>query len=224
MSTSLFPNIYEKEDRRPKTKNGYYLDEVRSSIQKMIRLGKEEECYFWCYELYDSGYWRYLVRILVTISGEDLGLSNPQAMFICMTAYLYFSTVAKEKGEKKRIKCKECGHIEETKGYYKPHLDELGLLISLLCHSPKNRYVDEVTSLIDLKRKQGWRLEVDKVSMDGHTHRGRVRLKNEGVDPEREFYANGAKISRYKSFNKKLEKRVKTELMNLIGFPDLASS
>lgn len=206
---------------RPRTKNGYYTDEVRSALNKAIRRGDEESAFFWAYEFYQLNWWRYLVRTLVTIAGEDIGLANPQAMHMCMTAYLYFTTVAKEKGEKKKFKCKNCGNVEETKGFYRVHWNELGLLISYLCHSPKNRFVDYLTSLIDEKRKRGWRLEIPTEALDSHTRRGRERLKKEELNPDREFYSNGAKVKNHKYFNKQYEKKVKSELMKLLKLDDL---
>lgn len=223
MDATLFSEklVGKGEYNRPVTKGGYYLDEVRSSIQKMIRRGKEEECFFWSYELYDSGMWRYLVRTLVTVAGEDIGMVNPQAMNLCMTSYLYFEHLAKQRGENKKIKCKNCGHVEETKGYYQPHWDELGLLISLLCNSPKNRHVDFYAALMGEKRQRGLKLEVEQVSQDGHTRRGKERQKEEGVSKKREFYSNGAKVVGYKSFNKDKERKVKDELMKTLGLTDL---
>jgi hypothetical protein len=140
-----------------------------------------------------------------------------------MTSYLYFEHLAKQKGEKKKFKCKNCGHIEESKGFYQPHWNELGLLISYLCKSPKNRHVDYITSLTDEKRKQGWKLDVDMVSKDCHTFSGKLRLKKEGINPNIEFYGNGAKVKNYKYFNEKYERKVKSELMKLLKLNELVN-
>ena len=221
MLDTLFPDINNKEKYRPITKNKYYLDEVRSAIQKAIRRSDEMSTMFWAFELYDSGMWRYLLRTLTTIAGEDIGLANPQAMNICMTAYSYFTLLTKEKGEKRKTVCKSCGNVEETKGYYSPNWLELGLLVSYLCHSPKNRHVDNMVNLVSEKRKQGWRLEIPIEALDSHCVRGRERLKNEGISPLREFFERGSKVVRYKPFNKKYEAKIKSELMKIFNLPDL---
>ncbi len=224
MNNPLFPEMNKnKKDYRPRTKNNYYLDEVRSAIQKAVRRSDELSAYFWAFELYESGMWRYLVRILTTISGEDLGLTNPQAMNMCMNAYLYFTALSKEKGEKKKITCRNCGNVEETKGYYAPNRDELGLLVSYLCHSPKNRHVDNMVNLVSEKRKTGWRLEVPIEALDSHCFRGRERLKKEGISPLREFFERGAKVVGYKAFDKKYEQNIKLELMKIFQLPDLSN-
>lgn len=213
-------NFYE----RPMTKGGYFTDEVRSALNKSIRRGDEQAAMFWAMEFYELGWWRYLVRSLTTIAGEDIGLASPQALPMCMTAYLYFTTVAKEKGEKKTHKCSVCNHVDESKGFYQPHWCELGQIISFLCHSPKNRHVDLIVSLVgDKRQKENWRIEVPKEALDSHCVGGRQRLKKEGLDGGREFYANGAKVKNHKYFEEKHEKQVKAELMKLNNLDDLAN-
>lgn len=190
----------------PKTINGYPLDEVRSALQKSIRRGKEWEAYYWSYELYESGMWAYLTRTLVTIAGEDIGLANPQLMPLCMNSYLYWMNIKQ--------------YRDKQKQRYAPHWNELGLLIVLLVRSQKNRYVDLITGLIDKKRKDGWRLKVDEISLDQHTRRGKKLLKEQGKDFDREFYHRGAKTKNHIWVER--EKEVKEELMKELGYPDLA--
>jgi len=209
--------------KRPMTKSGYYTDEVRSALNKAIRRGDEQSAFFWAMEFYELGWWRYLVRTLVTISAEDCGLANPQAFPMCMNAYIYFTTLAKDKGEKKSHKCSNCGNIDESKGYYEPHWCELGQLISFLCHSPKNRHADFITSLVDEKRKRGWRIEIPPEALDSHCVGGRERLKKEGLNADIEFYGNGAKVKNHKYFNEKYERKVKSELMELLKLDELVN-
>lgn len=194
------------EKYEPITVNGYPLDEVRSALQKSIRRGKEWEAFYWSYELYDSGMWAYLVRTLVTISGEDLGLVNPKLMLYCMNSYLYWMNLKQ--------------YRDKQKQRFAPHMNELGLLIALLVRSPKNRYVDLTTSLIDKKRKDGWRLKVDDISLDQHTKRGKELLRKSGKDFDWTFYHLGAKTKRHIWVDG--EKEIKEELMNELGYPDLA--
>ena len=207
---------------RPQTKNGYFTDEVRSALNKSIRRPDEQSAYFWAMELYDLGWWRYLLRSLITICSEDI-FANPAIMQQCMTSYLYFNHVSKEKGEKKSHKCTGCGHVDESKGYYQPQWGELGLLISMMCHSPKNRHVDLIYALVDQKRKNGWRIDIPTEALDAHCIAGKARLKKENLDPDREFYSNGAKVKNHQYFNKPYEKKVKSELMKLLKLDDLAN-
>lgn len=194
------------EKYEPTTINGYPLDEVRSALQKSIRRAKEWEAFYWAYELYDSGMWAYLVRTLTTIAGEDVGLANPQIMLECTTSYLYWMNLKQ--------------YRDKQKQRYAPHWNELGLLVVQLVRSPKNRYVDLITSLIDKKRKDGWRLKVDDISLDQHTKRGKEILRESGKDFDREFYHRGAKTKHH--IWVKGEQEIKEELMNELGYPDLA--
>jgi len=94
--------IQKTSDYEPTTVNGYPLDEVRSALQKSIRRRKEWETFYWAYELYDSGMWAYLVRTLVTIAGEDIGLANPQLMAQCMNSYLYWMNLKQYRDKQKQ--------------------------------------------------------------------------------------------------------------------------
>lgn len=203
------PNDIKKKfpPYRPKTINGYALDEVRSALHKSIRRGKEWEAYFWSFELYDSGMWAYLTRSLVTIAGEDIGLANPHLMTLCMNSYLYWMNLKQ--------------YRDKQKQQYAPHWVELGLLVVLLVRSPKNRYVGLITGLIDKKRKDGWRLKIDDISLDQHTKRGKKLLKEQGKDFLREFFERGAKTKNHIWVDG--EKEVKSEYMKELGFPDLAN-
>ena len=57
----------------PKLIGNYEFDEVASSLQKMIRRGKEYEACYWSYALHQSGFGQYLWRRLSIICCEDIG-------------------------------------------------------------------------------------------------------------------------------------------------------
>jgi len=150
--------------------------------------------------------WAYLVRTLVTIAGEDIGMADPTAMNLCMTAYNYWVNVK--------------AYRDKMKSYYAPHWKELGLLIVYLVRAKKNRYVDLVTTLTDAKRKKGWKLDVPTEALDQHCDRGRQRLQRDNIDADREFYGNGAKTKNHIWIEG--EQQIKKELMELLGYPELS--
>ena len=60
-----------------KMDNGYDLMEVISALQKDIRLGNEEQAFYWALELIPR-YEGYLWRRLLVIVNDDIGIANPQ--------------------------------------------------------------------------------------------------------------------------------------------------
>lgn len=157
------------------TPGGYELSEVRSTVQKMLRQGKEEEAAYWALEFIEGGYWRYLLKTLQCISVEDIGLADPLAIII--------TTAVKEAIEFK---------MGKSKGSFPT--EAIGFIILYLARAKKNREGDDFIEYIKARRKQGWKLEVPEVALDVHCKRGRQRLKEAGVDPNEEFYLRGSKL------------------------------
>lgn len=60
------------------TPNGYFLDEVKSALQKCVRLCYVNDALFWGTELYNMGgpYRTTLINRIVVIMSEDIGVAN----------------------------------------------------------------------------------------------------------------------------------------------------
>ena len=157
------------------TLGGYPLDEVRSSIQKALRVGDEQSAAYWAMEFIEGGYWKYLLKTLQCVSVEDIGLADPWAIVVT-------SAVKKMIGFK----------MEKGKGNFPT--EAIGFLILYLARAPKSRESDDFIEYIQARRKQGWRLKVPEVALDAHCKRGRQRLREAGIDPEEEFYFRGSKL------------------------------
>ncbi|MQY69768.1 MAG: hypothetical protein GH145_02755 [Firmicutes bacterium] len=156
------------------TAGGYPLDEVRSSIQKALRIGDEESAAYWAMEMIEGGFWRYLLKTCQCIAVEDIGLGDPQVIVV--------TTAVKEAIEFKM----------EKKGLVPTEI--IGFLILYLARAKKNREGDDFIEYIQARRKQGWKLEVPEVALDAHCKRGRQRLKEAGINPNEEFYKRGSKL------------------------------
>ena len=165
----------EKEEFILKTPGGYLLDEVRSAIQKALRMGEEERAAYWAMEFIEGSYWRYLLKTLQCVAVEDIGFADPLAIVI--------TTAVKEAIEFK---------MPKDKGSFPT--ETIGFLILYLARAKKNREGDDFIEYIKAKRKAGWKLEVPEVALDAHCKRGRQRLKEAGIDPDEEFYLRGSKL------------------------------
>lgn len=197
-----------KADNQSQTKNGYEIDEVVSALQKGIRRNQETEALFWAAELVDINRWQYLFHRLKIISCEDIGLADPQAAILV-------NVVAQQLHDSKR-------RADEWKRWFSPDMNIVGMVVMYLCRAPKNRICDIATSLIWEKRKRGWKLEVPSYSIDQHTKRGKQKIKEEGIDPNRQFYGEGALVKNRKSVPG--DDKYWKELMEIYGLTDLANS
>ena len=83
---------------KPKTKNGYLLQEIASALQKDIRRGNEKEALGWALEMFPE-YSNYVWKRLLVISAEDV--EDPQACSIvnAFRESFYFSNERRAKGE-----------------------------------------------------------------------------------------------------------------------------
>jgi len=164
----------KKEKFVLQTPGGYELSEVRSSVQKMLRQGKEEA--YWAMEFIEGGFWRYLLKSLQCVAVEDIGLADPLAIVI--------TTAVKESVEFKMEK-KEKGSFPT---------EAIGFLILYLARAKQSREGDDFIEYIKAKRKAGWKIDVPKVALDMHCSRGRKRLKEVGINGNEEFYHRGSKL------------------------------
>lgn len=135
----------------------YAFDEVASSLQKMIRRGREYESCWWSYILHQSGFGGYVWRRLSIIACEDIGNAEPNSPVVIDSLAGSWERLHK--------------HNKEVS------LDKFLLVIQavlFLCRAKKSRENDSLANLIEENFKMGKRLEVDDVSIDPHTERGRA--------------------------------------------------
>lgn len=190
------------------SKNGYEMSEVVSALQKAIRRGQEKEALFWAYELVESGRWQYLFHRLKIIAAEDIGLADPIAAILT-------NIVAQQLHDSKQ-------RADEWKRWFSPDMNIVGMVVMYLVRAPKNRIVDIATSLIDLKRKKGWRIEVPKEAIDQHTKKGKEKIREERIDPDRQFYTEGALVKNRVSVPG--DDKYWKELMEMVGLNDIAET
>jgi len=131
-------------------------DETVSSLQKMIRRGKEYEACFWAYVLFQSGFGAYLWRRLSIICCEDIGNGDPTASILVSSLTTSWERLQKHNKL--------------------PSLDKFLLFtqaILYMCRAKKSREDDSLVNLIDENWKAGERLPVLDISKDSHTEVGR---------------------------------------------------
>lgn len=202
---SFFQKEDKKEEKAHLTKNQYDFGEVTSALQKAIRASDEEAALYWAYELSESGAWQYLLKRLCVIASEDIGLADPQAGLIAESCYVACTIM--------------WGKAQATKAYYQADLNMIGKVVMYLCRAPKNRICDISTSMVYEKRKAGWRLEVPDIAVDSHTSKGKKLIKEKGIDPNRQFYAQGAQVKNRVRIDK--DQYYWDELMKIYGLKDL---
>lgn len=168
-----------------KTSKGYRLDEVVSALQKSIRRGQEKQVLFWGLELWESGFWKYLLRRLKTISAEDIGLANVEALM--MINIFYTACILEEQDYIKTGKNKKYGP-------YKPEELQMTEILMFFARSKKSRIVDYACSVIDFMFKRGEKMEIPPEARDMHTKAGKDRMTTE-KERNIEFYKNGARIN-----------------------------
>jgi len=186
------------------TKSGYPLDEVVSALQKEIRRGNEVEALYWATEIVEGGFAKYLWRKLFIISQEDV---SPEEYHI---PPLIWSLYAMTKEE-----------IEGTpsRTWKNPEVFHYAKAVFLLARAKKNRTIDYYTDVVSKRRKEGWFLEVEEYALDQHTSRGRKRLKDQGKNPDREFHAEGSKVTNYQPVEK--DNYYRNETLRASGLEDL---
>lgn len=191
-----------------RTKNGYRLDEVVSSLQKNIRRGQEERALYWAYEMIHGGYIGYFWRRISVICVEDVGLANPEAVVLVNNLAQLNERVNRN------------GYVET----FHPTMAVL-----YLCRSPKSREIDYANDWIDRKRELGWREEVPIEALDEHNEAGRQRIKkmegNYQRNKDEAFYYESILLNnpvsiaddKYKKLVWELRKLDKKKLYNKYG-------
>jgi len=191
-----------RDEYKPKTKNGYQLDEVVSALQKSIRRCQERQAVYWALELVYSGFWKYLFKRLRTIAAEDIGLADPFALLLTNTLYLSFMTEKSDRGSKFFI---ETLQITE--------------LVMYLARAKKSRTVDYLCSIIDRKLVKGEKIEIPTEAIDAHTQKGREKFNKDKDVLDRKFYEEGAYLENKGKVDKDDEYR--EECYKIYGLEDL---
>jgi len=163
----------------PITKNGYDKSEVVSALQKAIRRGNEEQALYWASELMESNEQYRMWRRLIVIAAEDVGLADPD-----MLPKIMLFKQAHDMGREWNIPF---------------------LAIMMLCRAPKNREADDAAWYYEVRRKEGWKIQMPPEAIDGHTGRGRQNLyraaRERGEDWTMtwnyEFYYDAALLKNY---------------------------
>ncbi len=155
------------KDYDMRTKGGYEFDEVASALQKSIRRGMEYDALYWAFELFESGYWKYVFRRLTVIAMEDVGWSNPMAV----TQMLLVNDL-----------------VQQSKTPVEGHL--LAYVVIGLVRSVKSREADEAYNFVHEMRKQE-RKDIPDYAIDKHTKQGKARGRD-----LRFFWENGALLDR----------------------------
>jgi replication-associated recombination protein RarA len=141
----------------PKLVGNYEFSEVVSSLQKMIRRGKEYEACYWAFILHKSGYGQYLWRRLAIIACEDIGNGDPIASILVNSLQQSWLLLHKQISD--------------------PTLDKLHYplqAVLYLCRARKSREVNSLGNLLIEQYEDGVRLEIDPVSIDSHTKQGKT--------------------------------------------------
>jgi replication-associated recombination protein RarA len=127
----------------------------------MIRRGKEKETLILGLTSFDEGYNVALARRLMAIAAEDIRLANPPLVRQVHAVASAFIIGKKEN---------KSGFVE---------WNPLGLLIMLMCRSPKNREVDDAWIVLTDKLKSGEESAGKVISenysavVDGYTDEGK---------------------------------------------------
>jgi len=141
---------------KPKLIGDYEFSVVSSSLQKMVRRGKEYEAAYWAYILHQSGYGQYLWRRLSIIASEDVGNGTPLGSILVSSLQQNWILLHKHNKE--------------------PLMDKFHLplqAILFLCSSKKSREVNSLARVVDQEFKGGKRLEIHPDCIDPHTDEGK---------------------------------------------------
>lgn len=163
----------------PQTPKGYYLDEVKSALQKTIRRGREYEAVYWATELESfnektgAGATMLWDRLRV-IASEDVSIAEPHAPLIIAALREAYNDAVKKKHTSYRL--------------FFVHA------VLFLARSRKCRVIDDLVVVVNGNIKfNNELLPMPDYAIDIHTHRGRM---NGSVGPSgvKHFLEEGAKL------------------------------
>lgn len=138
-----------------KTRNNLTAAEVGSALQKSIRRGRIEEACEFAYEMYISSpmLLDHLWKRLLTISVEDIGFGNKDAVMLVHTLH------------------------EIRKNFPYKSVDQPIFFIHairILCESEKDRSSDLLKNIVIKKFAMGHVPSIPDIALDKHTRRGRA--------------------------------------------------
>lgn len=157
------------------TKHGYQFGEVTSAVQKSIRRGDEREAIYWALELYETAP-HYLVKRLLVIASEDVGMADPQTVMAVNVLALGWA-------EGKRFSW-----------YMSPH--QVIQMVMMLCRAGKSTEVEDAIAVTQLDMKEGKLRQIPEDAIDMHTQKGKDEAKAKGLsydDQCRQWYTGRLK-------------------------------
>ncbi len=168
------------------TLNGKYcLAEVLSAVIKEIRRGDREAAVYWAYQMFtaDQVAAEFLWESLVTCALEDVGLAEPNAINVVMSAKKFYE--------------------ELPTGYIGGHL-AVTFVVAYLVGCPKSRLTDEMLfDLMQQLEEEGPTREIPDYALDHHTKRGREMGRD-----ERFFFEEASRLNNERLFTHKYRDRI----------------
>ena len=163
-----------------RTRNGFDMYEVTSSLQKTIRRGLEDEAIYWSIEL-EQKFYNHLWNRLVIISSEDIGTAdNSIAVLVSNLRINYLEARKKDKGERFLF---------------------LFHAVQAMCRAKKNRDADETAHHYYIKHIiNGEALDIPDYAFDKHTLKGK-RMGRDTIH----FWSEGVQVSNDVSEHKHLK-------------------
>ncbi len=153
-------------------RSGNRFDETASALQKELRRGREYEALWFAEDLADSGYDGYSWKRIVVTAVEDVGLASLETVkLVCDLQALW-----------ERLRRKD-----STTGIRLPDWNIMALAIIAVCRAPKNRTADDLAWLIELDKKAGKRVPIPSYAIDGHTEKGKSKIREIARKQRREF-------------------------------------
>jgi replication-associated recombination protein RarA len=158
-------------------KTGESFGEVLSGIQKMIRRGLEREAAVLAFGMYESNFGAALARRLTVIAAEDIGLANPELVGVVNSVCAAWCSLSKD----------------QTSG--KLPWNGLMFCVIAMCRSPKSQEAANAGVWAWQMAVQGKltpQMVIDKheeVICDGHTDKGRAKLRDKGIRGKTETLA-----------------------------------
>lgn len=136
-----------------KTRKGYDFYEVSSAFQKSVRRGYEKHALFFGFELYASGYSKYIWKRMLIIASEDIGLADDSVSVKLNALYNNWNIIAEGGG---------------ANGASIPFIHA----IMILSRAKKSRLTDEA-KIYAMKTNDNF--EIPDYALDVHTKRGKMK-------------------------------------------------